>query len=247
MKQKWGIVLALSSLVLLTTFNNCGGSTQPTSTSVASLSSQDSCRLRAGEVSLNPKTVDQVVELINRIEKPVTLPCLISFLPKPLKIYAVNNQASAQPAGGPDSPRIFLFNENLILSVVPDGIAKDYLEMSEVVGIYRSVKAELKFPINDIVVNGEPYLTITDQAGATTCRGCHENATPSTTITSGPAYVSDMILPNPTKRVLDTDLKYWAQYCNSNLTPFRCTMLKNIMLNGQAADAPFTAAPQVKF
>lgn len=247
MKAKWEVGIALITFIILTSFNNCSTPSPSSSNdTLNSASSSTSCRLRAGEAALNPITVDQVVELINRIEKPVTIPCLISFLQTPLRIYAVNNQASAQPAAGPESPRIFIFNHNLILSVVPDGSGKDFVEMSEVVGVFRSLKAELKFPINDIIVSGDAFRTIVNDQGVTTCRGCHENSAIATQITSGPAFVTDMILPNPSKRVPVSSLNFWARNCNSSANPYRCEMLKSLIIDGRAEDSAFLAAPLIQ-
>lgn len=236
-----GIIALL--VAIFASFNNCSFPLSTISENEQTSTSLSNCQLRAGESSFNPLTVDQVVELINRIEKPVTVSCLISFLPAPLKIYAVNNQASAQAAAGFESPRIFIFNQNLILSVVPDGNGKDFVEMSEVVGIFRSIKAELKFPINDIVVNGDAFRSIINNQGLTTCRGCHDNVVVADQITTGPAFISDMVLPDPNKRVPASNLNFWARNCDANSNPFRCEMLKVIMINGRAEESNFLAAP----
>lgn len=230
-------------VIIFASFNNCSFPLATISESEQLSTSMSDCRLRAGESSLNPLNVDQVVELINRIEKPVTVNCLISFLQAPLKIYAVNNQASAQAAAGFESPRIFIFNQNLILSVVPDGDGKDFVEMSEVVGIFRSIKAELKFPINDIIVNGDAFKSIINSQGLSTCRGCHDNAVVADQITTGPAFITDMVLPDPNKRVPASNLNFWARNCDANANPFRCEMLKVIMINGRAEESNFLAAP----
>lgn len=236
-----GIVALL--VAILASFNNCSFPHALISEGTLNSSGVSDCRLRAGESSINPLTVNQVVELINRIEKPVTVSCLISFLEAPLKIYAVNNQASAQAAASFESPRIFIFNQNLILSVVPDGDGKDFVEMSEVVGIFRSIKAELKFPINDIIVSGDAFRSIINNQGVSTCRGCHDNAEVANQITTGPAFITDMVLPDPNKRVPATNLNFWARNCDVNSNPFRCEMLKVIMINGKAEESNFLAAP----
>lgn len=238
------LFISVSGLGLLFLYNNCSGQFKnETASETSSISqSQSNCRLIKQEPAVNPQTIDQVVQLINQIQKPVTIPCLLSFLPKPMKVYAVDNAANAQPSAGPQSPRIFLFNKNLILSVVPEGTGKDVIELSDVTGIFRSVKAEILFPVVGEILPSEPYLRVATAQGSS-CRGCHSNESRDPSVTSAPAYVSDMVFPNSAKKVDQPVLLNYARNCNPAIDAFRCAMLKTIFIEGQAVDSPFLAAP----
>ena len=234
--------MALAGAVLMVFYTNCSGQFKAeTMTDLSSQSSAASCRLKNGMNPVDPTSTAKVVELINQLEKPVTIPCLISFLPKPLKIYAVDNKASAQPSAGPQSPRIFIFNQNLILSVVPEGSGKDAVELSDVVGIYRSVKAEIGFPVMGDILTSEPYDRVLSTSGGSSCRGCHNNEVKNSSITYATAYTTDLILPDPKKQIFQKDLYQNAISCKT--ADDRCNMLREIFINGAAVDSPFTAAP----
>ena len=54
--------------------------------------------------------IQSVVDWINAMEKPLTLPCFVASLPRPLRTNSVDSDFSAQPAIGRRSPtRVFLF------------------------------------------------------------------------------------------------------------------------------------------
>src|SRR5688572_16123159 len=78
------------------------------------------CRAPEG-VSGSPRSVDQTVELVNALPKPLSLACFVEALGRPLQLHATRSEISAQPAVGLRSPRIFLYFEPLIMTVVPAG------------------------------------------------------------------------------------------------------------------------------
>ena len=90
------------------------------------------CRPPAS-VSGAPQTIDDVTALINALVKEhdgkLELPCFIASLDRPLGATASAGFVSAQPAHGARSPRIFLWSGALVLSVAPEGIGKDLLEL----------------------------------------------------------------------------------------------------------------------
>lgn len=231
---------------LLIAYNNCSGQFRKqvgAADGISNFQSTAECKLINEEAPIEPTTIEQTVQLINQIQKPVTIPCFLSFLPKPFQIYAVNNAASAQPAAGYESPRIFIFNKNLILSVVPDGLGRDLLEMSLVTDVFRSIKAEIQFPVMGEVLSEEPYLKIAAADGGTSCRGCHEDEVKVMELPNVPAFVSNMALPNSAKRVPQRDLLDFAMTCDVASNAFRCAVLKAVFIDGSAVDAPFLAAP----
>jgi len=69
-------------------------------------------------VSNPPRTVDEAITLINALPKPLTLPCFLQALARPLAMTATDSVFSLQPADGLRSPRIFLFTPGMVMSVV---------------------------------------------------------------------------------------------------------------------------------
>jgi hypothetical protein len=120
-----------------------------------------------------PQTVDDVIARLNALPKPVTVPCFTASLPRPLPVVATTSRFSAQPAGGPEDPRLFLFLGGVIASVVTAGDAKDLLELGELVTSSRTLKAELKFPLTKPVSRDDAYAHLDYVPASTTCGLCH--------------------------------------------------------------------------
>src|SRR4051794_26926429 len=78
----------------------------------AGIDAADRCVAPAGTTS-SPQTIADVVELLNAMPKPVSLPCFLSTLARPLEVHATLSVTSAQPAVGKRSPRIFIFLDGL--------------------------------------------------------------------------------------------------------------------------------------
>ncbi len=220
-------------------FVNCGGGAVDNTESTLSASSTG-CPENVPAALKNPQSIDQMMVLIRALPKPLTIDCFISALNKPLKVYAVDNAFSAQPSGGPHNPRIFIINNRLTMSVVPTGIGRLLLEVSEVVGPSLSVKGELEFPVNGNVSPDAVYTKIKDESFAgTSCRFCHANENPYFSITTGPAFVSKLIPPDPFKRVSQASMLGQAARCDSQKEMYRCLMLRAIYIDGQASDVEF--------
>ncbi|UJR81524.1 hypothetical protein [Sandaracinus amylolyticus] len=128
------------------------------------------CVAPAG-VSGSPRTIADVVALIDALPPPVTIPCVLESLDRPLYVEATSSRLSAQPAVGERSPRIFLFFGDLVISVVPEGLGAPLLEMSEFVDTTRSRKAELAFPVSLPLSEAAPYERL--GSTGTLCGGCH--------------------------------------------------------------------------
>jgi hypothetical protein len=237
--------LIAGAVIIAACYSNCSPSLKGESLENASSTLQsNNCGSDAPtNVPANPRTIDEALELMNQLPKPLTIACFLSALPKPLQIYAVDNVFSAQPSAGPESPRIFVINGNLLISVVPAGPGRDVIEFSEVVGILRSVKAEIPFPVTRELSASEPYSRILDSRSGTSCQLCHGSEIRHLPITTGEAYVSKIVLPNPIQRVPQRDLKSISDHCNWSLDPERCQILKTIFIDGKAADAGFPSGP----
>ncbi len=95
-------LLSLSSI-------GCGDSPQSEASVATGRSPTPGCRAPAG-VSNSPRTIDETVTLINALPKPLSLPCFLESLARPLEISASYGVFSAQPAKGIRSPRIFVIS-----------------------------------------------------------------------------------------------------------------------------------------
>lgn len=230
-------VMALAvgiGIPLLLSFNNCSSDV---SEEAAQNSAAGDCQLAPANLR-NPSSIEGTMQLINSLPKPVTLPCFFANFNTPLNVFAIGSSFSAQPASSPDSPRIFVIRPAFILSVVPTGLGKDLLEMSQYISLSASVKAEIEFPVRSVVPNDTPFTHIRAGNGGTTCQFCHVNEVRATDF--GPdAFSSAILRPDPFNRVPSSTLRQTAANCNRNADPFRCDLLQAIFITGQARDANF--------
>ena len=91
-----------------------------------------SLRRARGRADLAPDASPTWSTLVNALPSPVTLPCFLQALARPLKMHAAVSLISAQPSVGARSPRIFLFFDGLRVSIVPAGAGAPLLEMGEI-------------------------------------------------------------------------------------------------------------------
>ncbi len=223
-------------VILLFGYTNCSSSLSPTSG--ASSSSAGACPA-ADPLLSNPSTIDQVVTLINSLPKPLSIDCFLTTLPKPMQVFAVNNGFSAQPSAGVESPRIFILQPGLSLSVVPAGPGGNFLELGQFVVGGQSVKAEIEFPITANLPVDLPYTRLLDTVGGTNCRFCHQREAPISPGFAGPAFVSDVVKPDPFRRVTSANLRQYALACDTSREAYRCAMLRAIFVSGQGQDTDF--------
>lgn len=123
-------------------------------------------------IQRSPQNIEEVVELINDLPKPVSVACFIASLKRPLYVSMTNNTISAQPANGNQNPRIFIRNGNLFISIVPDGEGAKVIEFSLLTSNQRSIKAELDFPVLTHLSPDAPYTRVRNLNG-TVCAVCH--------------------------------------------------------------------------
>ena len=189
-----------------------------------------------GESGLrNPTTFTGVIQLVNSLPKPLSVNCFISNFDPPFDIYAVINLFSAQPAANKQSPRIFIIKNDFIISVVPAGTSRDFIEFSKVTSPGRSVKGELEFPINENLVQDAMWSRIEDTVtitGGTSCKFCHAQEQSY----AGGGFSSTIIPPSSAKRVGSNFLFNEAKNCDDSLDSFRCDMLGLLYLRGPAQD-----------
>lgn len=237
----WG--LATLTLIL---FTNCdaGFGTRQVLNSTTSASSTSGLEGCSESLNASPSTIDEVVTLINNLPKPLSIACFLSHLQKPLQVYAVDNAFSAQPSQGPDNPRIFLLSHGqLLISAVPLGSGREVLEFSQITSAKASIKGEIAFPVLDQIESSAPYSRIIESIGKTTCSVCHQPETAAPAITTGEAYNSGLIQPDPLRRISAGHLQSVARLCETQKDPERCAILKTIFLTGGARDVDFPFAP----
>ena len=167
-------------------------------------------------VSAEPHSIADVVALINALPKPVTVPCFVEALARPLSLNAARSSFSAQPADGPGSPRIFIFFPGLTLSVVPSGPGAHLLELGESRPDNRSLKAELELPIETQLEEASPYERVYYDDTITTCGFCHQGEHRDETIASPLAFISPAIRPRDNQRVALEQLAAEVAACDSN-------------------------------
>lgn len=185
-------------------------------------------------VSARPHTVADAVRLINALQRPVTLPCFIEALERPLPLQAVNSQVSAQPAQGVRSPRVFIFFEDLILSVVLDGPGAALLEFGEARGEAHSLKAELEFPVETELGAAAPYERLPYNENITTCGFCHQGEFPDPDVDLPWAMTSPALRPGAEQRVSLDVLLAEASACDAKVEPERCALLRALVSQGPA-------------
>jgi hypothetical protein len=191
-------------------------------------------------VSGRPSTIDETVALINALRGTqggtVTLPCFIESLDRPIGMHAAASIFSAQPAVGRRSPRIFLFTEGLSMSIVPEGIGLPFLEMGQLTSAYRSIKAELEFPVSQTLTRESPYQRLAF-GRVTGCGVCHRDEMPVFGIKD--AVESDAYRPRPELDVPVDEVRTQHAACDAAVEPTRCKLLGALFGNGPVQHQPF--------
>jgi hypothetical protein len=172
-----------------------------------------------------PRSVADVVEMLNAMPKPVTLPCFLESLERPFSLQATTSVLSAQPAVGKRSPRMFLFFDPLVASVVPDGTGRHLLELGERRSETHSLKAELEFPITEEVAPEAPFARLRYDDRLSTCDFCHANSEPAEEPVFPYAFVSQALKPVLRERVKVEALMAEARACDKAVEAERCEML----------------------
>ena len=188
-----------------------------------------------------PMTIQAAVDRINALPRPVSIPCFVASLPRPFSIVATVNVTSAQPADGPDAPRLFIMSEGLVMSIVPGGMGRMLLEFGEVVTPDRSLKGEVKFPVEEAVSDSDPYTRVLYDANRTNCGLCHREEWPHPEIAGG--YESLAFRPPLDTEMPLSDVRAVHERCDPLVSPYRCEMLTALFAFGPVEQGAF--APEV--
>jgi hypothetical protein len=177
--------------------------------------------------------------LINALPKPLTLSCFLESLARPLATYATFSVISAQPAVGARSPRIFLSIGANTMSIAPDGVGQALLEFGEARPNYRSLKAELEFPLLMPVLPSTPYDRVMFNDQITSCALCHADEVQDSSISGVRAFVSEAFRPTPGERVSLSSLQRELDSCDHTREPSRCSLLDGLLGWGPLVDFDF--------
>jgi len=200
--------------------------------------SEDPC-VRAA-LHAPPASVTEIVDHLNALPKPVSLPCLVSSLPGPLPLLATRSVFSAQPAVGQRSPRIFLLYGQMTLSIALDGMGKDLLEFGEHRPEQRSLKAEIEFPVEEALTHEAPFERILYKDGQTSCAFCHRNEARADDIGFAEAFVSIAYRPTDFQAAVSvSELAALRAECDPEAEPQRCAMLQSLFAQGTPVDRAF--------
>ncbi len=237
------LLIALVPIVAVVLNQGCS---QPKSTELSSGALSGPPCVVPDNIDGSPQSIEDVVTLINALPKPVTVPCLLSSLDRPLKIVSTNNALSAQPAVGNRSPRIFIMRNPLIISIVPEGSGAKVVEMSFLTSDTTSIKAEIDFPVTANLPPEAPYETIRS-GDRTACGTCHTGETQATQINFATAFVSTALQPKPNTLINLEYLRNESKICNSLLEAERCAILRSIFDHGDVEKGSFPSAMPVFF
>lgn len=190
-------------------------------------------------------TIESVVDWINAMPKPLSLPCFTRSLPRPLKVYISEGRQSAQPALSAQSPRYFIFINGLTLSVVPDsefptqpdGSPKDpnstkfnQLELSQPTKGYSSIKGELRFPVKETLPRNAAYANLEYSTGYSICGICHRYEDKVGSLDGVSIFQSDQKMPAQPQAISVAFNEY--KTCNASLTPYHCNMMNALFEPG---------------
>jgi hypothetical protein len=189
----------------------------------------------------SPRSIGDAVELINSLDMPVTAECFVESLDRPLALELSESLFSAQPAVGARSPRVFLFYEPLILSIVPEGRGRNLVEFGEQVSETRTLKGEIAFPVDAPLDASAPFerILFEDDDSLTGCAFCHADEDPSERVEGG--FESQALQPlSETLVAVDTLVEEEAA-CDpgEEEDPSRCAYLTAVTAHGAIEHHPF--------
>jgi hypothetical protein len=190
------------------------------------------CRPANG-VTGSPTTISQAIILLNTLPRPVTLPCFLQALDRPLTLYLTKSDDSLQPAPDERNPRIFVLNGDLEMSIVTGGDASNTLEFGYRPQVSRSIKAEVAFPLMRDISERSLFdrVQVTDRT--TKCGACHvgEAHEDFPGFPLG-VFASDIIVPFDMDAISIDTMKTESEACDVATEEYRCSLLSALFDHG---------------
>ncbi len=203
------------------------------------------------QLSNNPQNISELAQWIDTLPRPVTIPCVISLLKSPLKIYSIYGTVSAQQAPSFSSPRIFIINFPLIISIVVDGTSRNNMEVGELISSstndsvpLKSIKGDLLFPISsENGATSEQTLferVLEAQGHHTSCNTCHggEERLTEGIYKNKNAFTTFVIQPKDINRIPVSQILDFKIKCGTT-NDERCLMIRSLFNNGYPQDIDF--------
>ena len=187
----------------------------------------------------SPSTIDEVVQLLNVLPAPVTVPCLVEALDRPLALNSTSGSLSAQPAQGVQNPRMFIFNDGLTLSIVPTGRGRDLLELGQYEIPEESLKAELHMPVETPVTKDALYGHLRYDENITLCGVCHLDERLAPEEDHPNAYISRAYRPREFELVALDAVRAEHEACDEVSDPERCAIYSAIFDHGPVVHQDF--------
>lgn len=183
------------------------------------------------------ESVDAALATIEELPQPVTLPCFLTALERPLGLVLTSDVFNTQPAEGARSPRILIRGQTLAMTLVPVGVAKTLLEFGEDHESGFTVKAELEFPIEGPLTPDAPYERTLAFPGATEsgCRVCHFDE-----IALGDGRFANVPLRPPDDLLVPLEvMREEHLHCDAAEDPDRCEIFSALLDHGEVYERPF--------
>ena len=127
----------------------------------------------------------------------------------------------------------------MVMSVVPAGDTANFLEFGETRADFRSLKAELEFPVSAALSPNAPFEDLLFNDQLSKCAVCHASESVETTTLGVRQFVSGAIRPLPADKVAAASLAQELAACNSSAEPERCALLDGLFGWGPVTDADF--------
>ncbi len=199
------------------------------------------------EASNLRSSIESVINLINALPRPVTIPCVIDVLPRPLKVNATSSALSVQPAEGLQNPRIFIELNSVILTFALTGEGSTTIEFSHILSDTMSIKGEIAFPVKDTLPITAAYDEIKRTTGTgTRCSGCHFSEAAAGGTFPDVAFVSKALRPFDKNDVSIDILQQLKDHCG-NTRSERCDMLDALFRGGVPRRYSFPSAMPTLF
>ena len=189
-----------------------------------------------------PTSIDEAFDSLDALEPvapggELALSCFLASLERPLGLELTSDTFSAQPAQGFRSPRIFVRDPALTMSVVPVGTGRDLLEFGEAHESGLTLKAELVFPLA-LPVDREAAFEKTlafPGAEATGCQVCH----PEEIDLGGGRFANTPLRPPDSMIVSLESLRAEHEACDPRADAYRCEMFAALLDHGEVFQDPF--------